>query len=383
VVSEQPITLARWTERLTGLPSDWVLDALERVESWTLEHVCAELLSDNIDAAAAATLLCQSLDELAARGIPEQRWIKKLRRDRTVWSAWAEARVASILARSQYARAEIRLEEGRSGGAHADLRFLLAAGTADSVEIKTIGLSDQEVRFCRRMAPTLRRMLPQAGMSHVHAPIDGRPPKHVGALRRATRRTPGKVARVAPEYPRGLRAAVIVGHGSEDAYNRRVASRTTDALRQLPEGDRCWVAVYWSNGAPIAAMQAAIDWSEIPPRVVGLMLVGQGVAFPHAQVHAFSTTIPRDGTSHLAGLRVTSQEPDQEDLAALILRLFERSAGVRATLIRVGSRDLIVRDGSRRVLPFNLLMDPDADEVSRTGTLDINALDHRPSGGST
>jgi hypothetical protein len=61
---------------LTGLPSDWVLAALERVEGWKLEHVCAELLADSVDAAAAATLLCKSLDELAWRGIPEQRWVK-------------------------------------------------------------------------------------------------------------------------------------------------------------------------------------------------------------------------------------------------------------------------------------------------------------------
>jgi hypothetical protein len=377
VASEQRKTLARWTQRLTGLPPDWVLPALERVESWKLNHVSAELLADSVDAAASATLLCTSMDELAARGIPAQRWIKKLRHDQTVWSAWAEVRVAAILARSQYAEAQVRLEEGRSQGAHPDLRFLVSAEKADSVEIKTIGLSDQEVAFCERMAPALRRMLPRAGVGHVHAPIDGQPPKQIGALRRAGRRTAGQAARVVPEYPRGLRVAVIVGHGSEDAYNRRVASRVTAAVRQLPQGHRCWVAVYWSNGASMAGMQAAIDWSEIPERVVGLLLVGQGVAFPHPQIHAFSTAIPRDDVGEFAGLVVASEAPDQEDLAATILHRFERSAGVRATLIRVGARDLIVRDGSRRILPFNLLMDADVEEFARSDALNVEPFGDR------
>jgi hypothetical protein len=39
---------------LDRLPSDWVLAALERVESWKLQHVCAELVADSVDAAAAA-----------------------------------------------------------------------------------------------------------------------------------------------------------------------------------------------------------------------------------------------------------------------------------------------------------------------------------------
>jgi hypothetical protein len=39
---------------LERLPSDWVLAALECVESWKLHHVCAELVADSVDAAAAA-----------------------------------------------------------------------------------------------------------------------------------------------------------------------------------------------------------------------------------------------------------------------------------------------------------------------------------------
>jgi hypothetical protein len=39
---------------LDRLPSDWVLAVLERVESWKLQHVCAELVADSVDAAAAA-----------------------------------------------------------------------------------------------------------------------------------------------------------------------------------------------------------------------------------------------------------------------------------------------------------------------------------------
>jgi hypothetical protein len=375
---QQRETLARWTERLTGLPPDWVLPALERVETWKLSHVSAELLADSVDAATAATLLCTSIDELAARGIPEQRWIKKLRQDRTVWPTWAEIRVAAILARSQFRGAEVRVDEGRSRGAHADLRFVAPGNNGDSVEIKAIGLSNGEVEFCKRMAPTLRRMLPAIGISHVHAPVDADPPKQIGVLRRAPGRTAGQVARVVPEFPRGLRVAVIVGHGSEETYNRRVASRIIGALRQLPEGDRCWVAVYWSNGAAVGGMHAAIDWSEVPERVGGLLLVGQGVAFPHPQIHAYSMALPRQGIGEFAGVAVASEDPLQDRSAAYILHRFERSAGVRATLMRVGARDLIVRDGSRRVLPFNLLMDVDPEEFGRQESLEIEPFGDRP-----
>lgn len=47
------------------------------------------------------------------------------------------------------------------------------------------------------------------------------------------------------------------------------------------------------------------------------------------------------------------------EFATLVLERFERSSGVRATLLHGGRQELIRRDGKKRIVPFNLLLDAD------------------------
>lgn len=56
---------------------------------------------------------------------------------------------------------------------------------------------------------------------------------------------------------------------------------------------------------------------------------------------------------------------DLDDLAKLVLERFQNSSGVRLTLLKAGERILVNRDGTRRILPFNLLMDKDPPGVGR------------------
>jgi hypothetical protein len=354
-----------WTEMITGLEAARTTAALEQIAAWGYAPLSDELLAPTVDAVVAATLLVEGLDFLVDHGADEARIRKKLRQDRQVWGTWAEVRAADILLRWM-PEAELRIEEGRSGGAHADLRFVVPHGAPGrSVEVKAIGLSDEEVAFCERMAPKLKSLVPRVGLGHLHAPIDAATVRHARQIRVSAAAEAKSSARAAPRYPRGLRGAAIVGHGSESAYARRVAGRVVQAVRQLPEDDDCWVGIFWSNGAPATTVHAAIPWREIPRHVTGIVLLGSGVAFPHRNIHAFAHVIHRDvaANSELA-LRSLDGE-GMEEIAGLVLDRFERSSGVGATLLKGGERTVLLRDGRRRILPFNLLLDRDPPLLDR------------------
>lgn len=354
-------SLAGWVSVLSGIAPDRCVAALDEIERWALPNVSAELLADNIDAAVAATLLVEGIDRLDEQGVPRKRLLKKLR-TQDLWSTWAEIRVADVLVRSHDEPLGVELEPDRASGAHADWRFQFP-GAADSisVDVKAVGLSDNEVAFCQRMAPALPRLLPRIGLIHGHATIDSPPPAAPGRTRRAGQNVSRRAARTAPRYPTGLRGAIIVGQDSEDSYRQRIARKVRGAVRQLPARDECWVALYWSNGAPLRDAASAIDWSAIPPHVAGVLFIGQGIAFPHCEIHCFAVGIPREHDASTAVVVQSLEGEAMQQVAEFVVARFERSAGVRATLLRVGRRDLILRDGSRRILPFNLLMDPDPD----------------------
>lgn len=356
-----------WTEVLTGLARDRVAEARNRVASSGFEAVSAELLLPNIDSAVAATLLVEGFDALVERGADGPQLLKKIRVDREIWGTWAEIRAADILLHAM-PDAELRLEQGRSRGAHADLRFLFPdGGLARSIEVKAIGLSDDEVAFCERMSPSLRSLVPKTGISQGHAHIDSPRPRNPRQMRLASQAESKRNARLVPKYPPGLTGAVLVAHGSEGSYARRVAGRVVQAVRQLPRDDDCWVAVLWSNGAPSRAVYDAIRWEEIPSHVEGIVLVWSGVAFPHREIHAYTAVMPRDADD--SPPEVTSLDGEEMSaFAQLVLRRFERSAGVRATLLKGGNRTVMLRDGSRRILPFNLLLDADPDPLARDAT---------------
>lgn len=354
-------SLLYWTEVLTGLDQGQVAQAREEVASWGLSHVDAELLDDTVDAAAGATMLIESMNKLALRGVPPERVIKKLRQEPAVWPTWGEIRVAEILLMWADDEAELRLEEGRSKGTHADFRIILPneqAGT--SVEVKSVGLSDDEVDFCQRMMPALPRAVPKMGLGHIHAPMDAKPPRMNREERRMAERDARKGMKKVPNYPMGLRGASIVGHGSEDRYALRVSRRVEQAVRQLPVHDDCWVAILWSNGAPVAEVAKTIRWDQIPLHINGVFLLGSGVAFPDRHIHNYVVPIPRDLPSHAeTDLQTLDEVEGMEALAAVILKQFERSSGVRATLVYGGAREILKRDGSKRIYPFNFLLTPD------------------------
>jgi hypothetical protein len=353
---------------LTGLDPDRVTAARDEVRRWGFQHVCDELLSGTIDAAVAATLYVEAVNRLVEQGVERRQAHRKIRQEPNVWSTFAEIRAAELLLRGLDGEIEVRLEHGRSRAAHADLRFVMPAlSWAQSVEVKAIGLSDDETQFCKRMAPSLGALLPRAGLVHIHAPIDAAPPRLDREQRRQLARQSKKAAERTPEYPEGLRGTVIVGHGSEDAYVRRAVGRVIQAIRQLPAEDECWVAIYWSNGAPIESVHRALRWPEIPSHVVGISLVGCGVAFPHAEIHCFSSWLHRDATED-DDLIVASANEGQDELASLVLNRFERSSGVRPTLLQFGEEIGLLRDGRRRILPFNLVMDPDPRGIGRSAS---------------
>lgn len=360
--------LLRWTDTLSGLDAERVTSAREEVGRWGFAHVSAALLADSVDAYVAVSLLMDAIVKLEEAGVERVRLLKKLRQAPDVWSTWAEFRIADSLLRSHLAGSELRLEEGKSAGAHADFRFLLRDDERPlSVEVKAVGMSDEEVGFCERMAPSLEAMLPVEGLGHLHAPIGGKQPKLPRDVRRHLAREAKRRVKNVPMWPRGLRGSTIVAHGSEPSYAVRVGRRVAQAVRQLPESDRCWAAIYWSNGAPFDLVRRNIPWHEIPNHVEGVLLVGCGIAFPHSQIHCFATPIHRDvGDDYEVG--VASTEPDQDDLAGIILERFERSSGIRPTLLKVGDQTLVKRDGSARIWPYNLLMDADRAEFGRHAT---------------
>jgi hypothetical protein len=364
--------LLHWTEVLTGLEQARVEQARETIASWGLPHVDSEFLDDTIDSAVGATLLIDSIDKLVEHGVGVERLLKKLRQEPSVWSTWAEFRAADIMVRWSGDESEVQLEEGRSQGAHADFRVVLPDDpVAASVEVKAVGLSDEEVAFCKRMAPSLRRLEPPIGLVHIHAPIDAKPPRISREQRRAGERESRKRVKSVSMYPPGLRGATIVGHGSEDRYATRVARRVEQAVRQLPEGDECWVAFLWSNGAPVKAVAPAIRWSEIPRHVSGIMLLGAGVAFPHRQIHVFALPITRDTPLDTGRQLQTLDETEgMAEFASLVLDRFERSSGVRATLLHGGHQEIVRRDGGKRIVPFNLLLDADPVDFDRNAQHD-------------
>jgi len=353
-----------WTETLTGLERARIEAAHEQIDRWGFEHLSRALLAEDIDAAVAATLLVEGVATIAAHGVAMERLLKKLRMDRDLWGTWAEFRAADILLRGMPHGTEVRLEEGRSKGVHADFRVLPPGEGALSVEVKAIGLSDEEVAFCTRMAPAIRRLVPKVGLAHGHASIQGAPPRMSSEQRRAGQRESKRRIRDVPMYPKGLRGSVIVGHGSEESYALRVSRKVEGAVRQLPEHDECFVAIFWSNGAPIALLADTIRWGEIPEHVTGLIVVGCGVAFPDRQIHCFTTVIDRESARSEARKVDTLQE-EYEGLAGLILDRFERSSGVRPVELYGGQRLILRRDGSRRIIPFNLLLDADPPQYGR------------------
>jgi hypothetical protein len=104
-------------------------------------------------------------------------------------------------------------------------------------------------------------------------------------------------------------------------------------------------------------LSQAVDWTLVPEHVVGLIVVGSGVLFPVPMVHNYWHLIGREPSSDDAGRVVRSLIDDE--LATQVMSMFERSSGVRPLILRAEGQELLRRDGRRRILPYNLVMEPD------------------------
>jgi hypothetical protein len=355
-------------ERLTGLAPTRVTGALSTLNSWGLRELTQALGSPrDLDAAVAATLLVEAVERLIERGVPKTKLLSKLRDHAQLSATWAELRVAALIVESASADVQPVLEAGGRMRAQADLQLRLPSGARHySFELKAVGLSQEEAAFSRRMAPVLDRLVPPHGFVTVHAPLDA-PRPHLSEDELRHIRWEGMQAAAAfPGFPFGLSGCSVVAHGSEHSYVQRVTSRVMQALRQLPEDDAGWVGLYWSNGAPVDVVADALDWNQLPDHLAGIGFFGSVVVFPAPIIHNFQLLISRGSTSKHSW-HIHSDVG--ADLAQRVMTRAERSAGVRPTLLRATVQgrhnQLLRRDGTQHLLPYNLILDSDPEEFSR------------------
>lgn len=362
-----------WTTRLTGLPAERIAHARQRIDALAIDHLSSELTRrPDIDAAAACCMLDSAIDALTERGIEESKLTAKLRGDRDVWPTVAELMAGRSVLRVFDADLALELDSRSSAnGPNVDFRLKAADSSAGiSIEFKAIGLSHAEVAFFKRMAPLLPDMCPESGVLTNHIALDNPhlPCVPSRAERRANRSQDRRRQKKLPPHIRDLHGAVVAAYDTEPHYLKRVQDRIETALRQLSDRDDCWVALWWSNGAPVMAVRQAFTEIDLPKHVLGIMLFGAVVAVPSAEIHYYDVILPR---KELDEREIEPPVLSLEDnpLGQPIFDAVQRSAGVRPTLLLNpsgirGRRDpLLARDGSRPIFPFNLLIDPDPPEA--------------------
>lgn len=229
-----------WTTRLTGLPTERITEARERIDSFGIKHLSDELTRRaDIDAAAASCMVVSSIEILLDRGVPENKLISKLRADRGIWPSVAEL-IGTRKALDFFdPEAKVELDAGPvSGGANADLRLTLPEiGQGVSIEFKAIGLSEEEIGFFHRSSELLPMLYPEIGVSTHHIainnehqiPIPSRDERkaHAAAQRKRVKKLPAHI--------RNLDGAVITAHFTEQRYLERVRRRIEESLRQMAQ----------------------------------------------------------------------------------------------------------------------------------------------------
>jgi hypothetical protein len=356
-------SLLGWGERLVGLERERTERAVRELAGWRLPHLTEEFLDRaDLDALVGGVLLVESVESLCEHGIPRNKLMKKLRDARDPWPVWAEIRSAAILVGYPGWDIQLEMEALRSRGKHADFRVTWDDGSQTSIEFKAVGLSEAELSFHQRAADQFEALLPPIGLSNAHGYLD-QPLRVSQAKRDRAWRRSKKLDRTLRRQPltagwAGLRGIAVVGHYTEGSYLARVRSRIQRALDQLPEGEDSWIAFWWGNGAPMEGVQQLLDSLKAPPHIAGLMFIGQAVAVPWADISCFILGAPRGA---VPGQREVHSAVD-DALAERVLERFDSSSGVRPTLLRSAGADapqLMRRDGSRRLTPFNLLFDSD------------------------
>lgn len=347
---------------MTGIGASRARAASAEIQNWGVATLSARLCEPrSLDDVVRSTLLAEDFKLLVKRGAPTSKLISKLRDQAQFESVWAEIRCAAALATALDPKCSVELDRPNPDGTNTDVKLSFESDLqSKSVEIKSVGMSDVEVDFCRGMVRHLEPLVPPHGFMTIHAPLDAREVRLSRAELADGRAEAARNAAIVPRFPEGLSGAVIVAHGAEENYLRRVGARIVQALRQLPDDDECWVAIYWTNGEASGAIADVIDWTKIPEHVAGIYLVGSVLAFPHQNIDVFVSGIPR-------GYRSTDRREVRSDLedefAKTVLERMEASSGVRATVlygrIRGKRRQILLRDGSERIPPFFLLVDRD------------------------
>jgi hypothetical protein len=359
-----------WLEILMGIEPERARRAIRTIESWGIESVTRELVSEaTIDNALAAMRLSEAVDELTKAGVPESKLLGKLRRDRGLWPTWAEIRAAHLL--RSVTGADVQLEPNRDTGKHSDYALSFKGGQPVPIEFKAIGLSDEEQQFCQRISPELDRLVPPFGFLTVHAYLDTRGVNAdrdtIDKMHLAARSAADKL----DGFPKALAGVTIVGHGGEHNYSRRLATRLQNEVSfQIPEGAQGWGAFYWTNGAPLHNVIRAVQQIAHTKKLAGIVLLGDAVAFPARQVHSFvsvfNASALKESTEDPIPVKSTVDDKYGKD----VLTRFERSSGVRAMLLATthGGKlvELVRRDGKRRILPFNFLIDADPPVAQNT-----------------
>ena len=158
----------------------------------------------------------------------------------------------------------------------------------------------------------------------------------------------------------------MVGHGGEDNYARRLWLRLVNEVASQIPSESGWGAFYWTNGAPVELIHNTIRNGELPTNLEGVILIGDSVRLFHPNIHSFIAVLPRD-----VELRepIIFRSTKDDGLAQALFESFQRSSGVRAVLLAAtdgaNRRELLRRDGSQRIYPFNLLIDEDPAEAPK------------------
>lgn len=371
-------TVDDWTTRLTGLPADKIASSRERLDALRIDHLSDELTRRaDIDAAATCCMLDSAIDALTERGVEESKLVAKLRGDRAVWPTVAELMAGRSILRVFDDNLEVELDSRPKRGPNVDFRLTEhSANAGASVEFKAVGLSKAEVAFFQRMAPLLPHLCPESGVLTSHIAFDNPHPPHIPsrAERRRFRRQDRRRQKQLPPHIRDLHGAVVAAHDTEQHYLKRVQARIEMAIRQLSDRDECWVALWWSNGAPAIAVGNAFTAIDLPEHVLGIMLFGAAVAVPSTEIHYYDIILPREELD-AGAMETPVLSLEDNPLGQPIFDTFQRSAGVRPTLLldpaggpRGRRQPLLVRDGRRPILPFNLLIGPDPPEMRAFAT---------------
>jgi hypothetical protein len=358
-----PPVVDEWVTRLTGLSAATIEAARERLDALGIDHLSEELCRrPDVDAVAGACMLVSALDVLVGRGVPETKLVAKLRHDPAVWPAVAEIVAGRLVLAFFDEDLELAMDSGAvAGGPNADFRLSVAGdGPGVAIEFKALGLSAREVSFFGNMARRLPDLVLGSGVTTYHLAFAESPPVNppYGRERRAIEEESRERRRRLPGHMRDLRGAVVAGYLTEEAYRARLRARVEEALRQVDGEDDAWVATWWSNGASLLELRDLLSEIRLPDHVLGLMVVGAAVIVPDARIHYFHSLLPRPDLDDRDVLPVHSLEDDPT--AASILATFEHSVGLRPTLLlSPDGVPIVSRDGSRRIFPFNLMIEAD------------------------